>query len=387
MSGPRALSCPQCGGTVAPPLSSRKTECSFCRRPLFYAGEEFLPRYALPPRLGPEALHGRCLEAFRTLYVPADLSVRSLLLQKQRSYVPFYLLTGKRGGVLTSRRGESGRRIPSLRPREHRLDALGLPSAAPAAPQWGFPADGADEEESAVVLGDFRYLYPAADLGAWAAAELHLRSSVLDHLEEAEPALLADLARSGEVVDVSLPLERLLERGVAAAAGAGEISVLEVHPVLVYLPLTTFTFRYGRHVFSLTLEEITGSWVCGTLPFRREWALLLGLGTVAVLSLVVGRAGALFLHYDWGAATPTMVLDRQFMGALSLLLGAACACGSLAAFAGAWALVRAPYRVIQTPDGQLVELAGTLPRSPLAPVNGLVKRVLAFLVDRKGRRR
>jgi hypothetical protein len=232
------------------------------------------------------------------------------------------------------------------------------------------------EEDSCVVLGDFRYLYPAATLSGWDAGDAGMKDAVLHHLEDAEPVLLADLARSGEVLDADIPLERILEKGVAATEGSGAISVLEVHPMLVYLPLTTFTFRYGRHVFSLTLEEIGGSWVGGTLPFRRDWAFLLGLGMVSLLSLFVGRVGSLFLTYDWGAATPTLSIDRSFMAGVFLL-----------GFSAAWGLVRGPYRVRQRREGQVVELAGPVPKSPLAPVNGAVKWLLATYFELQGRRR
>lgn len=381
MRRPRALKCPHCGGVVAPPLSSRRTACSHCSRPLFYSGDDFVPRFVLPPGLDEAEVQRRCREAFRSPYVPRDLFRKSLLLEKRRAYVPFFLLTGKRGGVLASRAEMPVWRQEDLEGPPMGPEDAGLGFPERAAWRTVRPEIGA-EEQRRVALGDFRYLYSAAALGTWCPDDSGMRESVFAHLERAEPVLLADLARAGDVVDVTIPLGRLLERGVAATQKSGGVAVLEMHPVLVYLPLVTLTFRYGRHVFSVTLEETGGSWIGGTLPFRRDWAFLLGLGTVSLLALLVGRVGALFLSYDWSS----FPLDRNFMIGLLFVSGAVTAAVSLVGFGAAWALVRSPYRVRQGLKGQRVELAGPVPRSPLKLVNGLLETLLGPLSGRKTRK-
>ena len=294
MTAPRALNCPLCGGTVSAPLSSRRMECRFCGKALFYGGEEFLPRYSLAPKLDDAALRQACHALFKSRSVPQDMARQALLLQKRRTYVPFYLLTGKRGGVIAAGKERVVEHHEALNEVDGGLTVERGLSLAAQRLRLEKP-EIVTEEDSRVVLGDFQYLYPACALENLEILDVDLRDTVLEHLGEASAVYLADLVRSGDVLDADIPIERIVEKGVASNQRTGELAVLEMQTVLLYVPLLTLTFRYGRHVFSVTLEEVDGAWVAGHLPFRRDLAFMLGLGLVSLLGFFVGRLGnALF---------------------------------------------------------------------------------------------
>ncbi|MGA9751034.1 MAG: hypothetical protein WBS54_04545 [Acidobacteriota bacterium] len=370
MSGPRALSCPACGGTVGPPLTARKTICEFCGKPLFYREPGFLPRYLLPPSMSEQSLQAAARSLLRGRWLPSDLSRRALLVRRQRSYLPFYLLTGKRGGVLATGRErvvqDPGASLP-------RLDAAAIHGPF----QRTFERQKTEvrvEEDSRVILGDFRYLYPAAALSNWDLLDVDLRDAVKESLDCAVPADIEELAGQGEVVDVDIPIERILDIGVKAVqSAAGELKVMQLQPTLLYIPVQTLTFRYGGQFYTVTVEEVGGRWVSGHLPFRRDYAVLAGLVMTAGLGFFVGQflsviAGAVSAGQELAQGQGRWVVVRV-LAVVGVLLFSVIALGLNAA----WLMIRAPLVVRLGGGGMKVDAAGPVPRSPMAPVNALLR--------------
>lgn len=368
MSRPRALSCPLCGGAVAPPLASRRLECKYCARALYYAGEDFMPRFALASKMS-DADHQRaCQKLFRHPLAPSGLGQRAVLLRKRRTYLPFYLLTGKRGGVLATGKERLVTRMPGSDWGEQR-------NGQGAFGGVGFESRGPEvvvEEDSRVAVGDFKYLYAAAALEGWAILDTDLRDAALGQLESARPARLSDLAKDADVVDADLPLERIVEKGVGAGpATKGTLALLELQVAIVYVPVMVFSFRYGQETFTLTLDELEGRMLAGQMPFRKDWAFLLAIPVVAGLGLICGNLLALVAKvsvHEWGAS-PGITRAVVIVG---LVMAAALAIGLQAA----WLLMRTPLVVKVTPKGPRVERAGPAPRNPFSPANAL----LAFIV-------
>lgn len=375
MNRPVALSCPLCGGTVGPPLGTRVTRCDFCSRPLYYSAKDFAPRLALRPTLDEDAIRGRCRALFESPWVPRGLARTATLLKKRRTYLPFYLLTGKRGGVLAT--GKE-RLVPRQSAFTMTVDVqvLGSPENA-SARYLGSRPEVVVEEDSRVVLGDFRYVYSAAALENWDLLDTDLRDVVTGHVDSAEPASLSELAKSGDVVDVDIPMERVVERGVAPTPTAGgELTVLEMQTVLVYLPVLTLTFRLGDHVFSVTLEECEGRWVAGRLPFRRGWALLAGLPLVASLGFVVGKLGKAVMQVSLGEWVRSPGTLQVF-----LVFGILAAGIIVFGLQGAWMLLRTPYVVRVSPGGPRIEAAGEAPPSPLGPLTNLYAALFRQILE------
>ncbi len=373
MKSPRALGCPKCGGTLAPPLAERRLSCGFCGQALYYAAEEFLPTLALEPEVSEAAVRARVLRLFKSPYLPRDLASRALLLQSRRSFLPFYLLTGKRGGVLTAGRERIVRRWrPDL---EHSADMGG-----PAARAYRTSkVDTVWEEDARVVLGDFFYVYPASAFEGFDLPEEAVRGKIVSRLERARPAAPADLARGAEVVDPDLPLSLVVEKGVASCEGTGGLKMLDLHPAVVYVPVQVLTFRYGKELFRLVVEELEGQPLSGQLPFRRDWGYLLGLPVVALLGYLAG----LFLR-GLGVVPAAEAVRLLFAPPILLMVGffLLVATGLVSAALGvAWDLVRKPYVARITPAGLRLELAGESPPSPLQPVIDTVFGILKSLFE------
>ena len=369
MAGPRALSCPSCGGAVLPPLGSRKTRCEFCDKAFYYAGKDFLPRLALRSNLSEEGLHDACMSLFKGLAVPGDLARRALLLQKHRMYLPFYFMTGKRGGVLQTNKERIDH---SWKPRSV-VDKMAAGSGGVSA---GFASlrrpEVIVEEDSSVVLGDFKYLYQAVSLENWNFSDADLEASVLSRLGEAKPVALRELVKSGKVADVSIPLETVMEKGVGTGSTmAGALKVLELTTVVVYVPVQIVTFRYGQAIFNVVVEELEGRVVSGSLPFRRGWAFLGGLTLIAGLGFFIGQFARTII--EMVSETPA-----QANGYLETakVLGVLCVVLSIIATAGlnaAWLFFRTPYFLKLTSKGGRLESPIEPPRSPLNPVTALIQ--------------
>ncbi len=376
MSAPRALGCPSCGGAVAPPLGSRKTRCSYCGKDLFYTGEDFLPCLVLPPAVGDEDLHKASLKLFESPWMPSGLRRRAVLLQKHRTYIPFYLLSGKRGGVLATGR----ERVKTPLPRQSVVDRFSASSGETMGS--GYQLNRPEvvvEEDSRVVLGDFRYLYPAVSLESWDFFDEDLRDVVTSNLESARPASVPDLVRDGEVVDANIPLKTIVEKGVASFSKVtGDLKVLELTALVVYVPVQFLTFRYKGEIVSLTIEEVQGTNLSGRLPFRRDWAFLAGLALTAVLAFFVGQFGRTLAEFIGGteAIRQDWAGTLKALGVVSAVVGVIVAAGLNAA----WVFFRTPFYVRLRKGSAMIESAGEVQPSPLNPVSNLVGAVMRNLV-------
>lgn len=378
MGATRTLSCPSCAGAVAPPTGSRKIRCPYCGKALYYAGEDFLPRMVLPPVLGEPECRGVLQGILRQRLLPPGLAGRARVLERRRLYLPFYLLTGKRGGVLETGRERVvndalGARLQRFSPLNRLAAASGDPDLASMAGRVERP-QVVVEEDSRVVLGDFRYFYPAASLSAWSFDDGDLREAALSRLETALPARVEELAAEGEVVDPTVPLETILEKGVAGQGGkSGEVAVLEVQPVLLYLPVAVYSLAFGSRVFEVVFSELDGRALSGTLPVRRDWPVAAG----ALFTAGAGFLSGQLLRTLWAASSRFSPAEAELLRPWALvlvLLGLLLAAGGLDV---AWALLRTPFVLRVTGAGSRLDREGPVPPSPLNPLRRLLAAALA----------
>lgn len=370
MAVQRSLTCPSCGGGVSPPLGTRKVKCPYCDEGFFYAGDDFLPRLALEAKVG----EGEVREAIRNVFhgplIPADLSGRALLLDNRRVYIPFYFMVGKRGGVL---KGTSVKR--DLGPPGH-IDRMADLSGDPALRGMTRRRnEGEVVTDSRVVLGDFQFLYAATSLDEWNFEDIDVKDLILNKLEETRPVLLSELVAEGEVLDLSKPLDKIVELGVGTfETSGGALKILEMHTVVVYLPVRIATFRYGKTLFKVVVEETEGNVLSADLPFRRNWAFMGGLGIIAAMGLLVGQ----FVKFMADAVTSGGITQRDFKGVLHILIFLAVIFGplGLAGINAAWLFFRTPFVVRVTPKGKFLKDVLDTPPSPINPIGGWLKGVV-----------
>jgi hypothetical protein len=183
------------------------------------------------------------------------------------------------------------------------------------------------------------------------------------------------------VVDPDLPLERIVEKGVGAGPGTkGTLALLELEVAVVYVPIMVLTFRYGRQIFTVSLDELRGRPLAGELPFRTDWAYLLAIPLVAGLGFVSGNLLALAAKvsaHEWvaspGVTRVAVVLALAATAALTIGLQAA------------WLLMRTPLVVKVTPAGPRVERAGPAPKNPFSPANALLSLLVKAAMTSKRR--
>ncbi len=369
----RSLNCPNCGGTVAPPMDTRLTACKFCSRQFFYLGEEFIPRLVIPSQYGESAIQEAFFRSLRGAFVPGDLKRRAVVLQKRRRYLPFYLLTGKRGGVLDTVKerfvqdryggldsalaeGGFGRGAEAFRRERPKVDA---------------------KQDARVVLGDFRYVYSAVALEDLDIPFLELQETVKHHLDEAVPVKVKELSAKGEILERNVPLERVVEKGVEAwQRGKQELMVLELTARLIYVPVMEITFRYRGGIFTIQFDETSGKVLSGHLPFRREWAVILGIPVTALMGLILGKTVRLVL--SGALATGVSTEDYYFaLVAIGFIMAMILGIGLNVA----WLLFRTPFQIGLLPGGSpVITTAGPAPAGPLPFLHTFVFRVLGEII-------
>ncbi len=368
MSAPRALQCPLCGGTVPPPLGARKVVCPFCSRPLYYSADDFLPSLVIEPEVSEDVIREKARKLLRHPYLPGDARRRALLVRAKRSYVPFYLLAGKRGGVLMTGKERVVTKSRSLVDRVEAGYNLPVRSIGSSVTETVF------EEDSRVVLGDFVYLYAASALRGLDVRDDELREMIMARIDRATAAAPQEIGKEGEVITPDIPLSHVIQKGVESFEHAGELKVLDQHVFLIYVPIVTFTFKYGRELYSIVADELEGRPLSGYLPFRRDWGLILGIPLVGVTGYLAGlfvkALGFLpFSAIGKAGAAPHLLL---FIGLL--LIGATAAVTTV--LSAAWGLIRKPYRVAVAPEGPRLESAATDIASPLAPLTSFCVEVV-----------
>ncbi len=372
MSAPRALQCSLCGGTLPPPLGARKVVCSFCGRPLYYAADDFLPSLVIEPEVSEETIREMVRRLLRHPYLPGDAKRKALLVRSKRSYLPFYLLAGKRGGVLRTEKETVITKSRSLVDRVetgYNLPVRGIGSNV---------TETVREEDSRVVLGDFVYLYAASALRGWDVRDDELREMVMARVERAVAAAPQEMAKEGEVITPDIPLSHVIQKGVESFEHAGELKVLDQHVFLIYVPVMTFTFRYGRELYTVVADELEGRPLSGHLPFRRDWGLILGVPLVGLTGYIAGlflKALGLLPFSAIGKAggAPHLLL---FVGLL--LIGATAAVTTI--LSAAWGLIRKPYRVAVAPEGPRLESSEADLTSPLQPVTSFCVEVVKAIL-------
>lgn len=372
MSAPRALQCSLCGGTVPPPLGGRRVVCSFCGRALYYTADDFIPSLVIEPEVPQDKLRENVQRLLRHPYLPADVRHKALLVRARRSYIPFYLLAGKRGGVLQAGKERIVTKARSL------MDRVETGYNLPARSVTSTRVETVREEDSRVVLGDYLYLYAASALRGWDIRDDELRGLVMERLQKAVAAAPEEMAKQGEVIAPDIPLALVVEKGVASFERGGELKVLDQHVFVIYVPVVTFTFRYGRELYSVVAEELSGQPLSGYLPFRRDWGLLIGIPLVGVIGYLTGlflRAlGFLpFASIGKSGAAPHLLI---FLGIL--LTGATALVTTV--LSAAWSLIRRPYRVAVVPEGPRLESSGDAISSPLQPVTSACVAIIKALV-------
>jgi hypothetical protein len=347
-----ALSCPLCGGAVEPPVDGRQVACGYCGRKLHYAGEDFVSRLYLKPTLAGEDLQRKFFQAFHSALVPADLGRRAVVLHRRRIFFPLYLVSGTRGGVLHT---VKERLVHDFQPPLDLVSESGLSKSRGVRALEGAKASVESTPDVRVVLGDFHYVYSAAAADEWDFDSAVLQDLAKENMGGAVPAVLADLAKNGEVLEATIPIERVLEMGVTSGrriAGDGT-ELLETTVRILYVPLVEIVFRIGEQIHRILFEEIAGAPLAGRLPFRRELAFLVGVPMACATGFILGRTARLFsFDPEWSSA-PARDL------AVVWCVFAAVAIGLFAAgLRFAWSLLRAPVDVeLMTGGGLKVSAA------------------------------
>lgn len=366
MSWSLNLKCPSCAGTLPPPMGSRKVLCRYCGKALYYKAEDFVPRFIIPARLGPEDVRRGTEELFGSPFVKEGLKESAVLVSRRIRFVPLYFVSGKRGGVM-----ETGKeRIVYKDVFELPEDSRG--GMSPAARRQ--KTEIIREEDSRVVLSDFRYIYEAAKIEEAELAQDRLRESALMNLPKMRPVVLHELAAKGEVIAPDIPLERIVEKGVKSAkTGQDALEIIEMDVSVIYYPVEELLFRLKDHFISVTCDLVEGGFLWGRLPCQRKKIVILSFFLAGMLGFFFGK----FLAFVLGTFSMSKIdiSGAVYFWTIVFFFASIVFGGGLNA---AYLLFRTPYEVKVTPRGPEIAKIGETPKTPLTPY---LKGVISFISD------
>lgn len=355
MSGTLNLKCPSCAGALPPPIGSRKVSCRYCGTALYYRADDFVPRFIIPARLGPEDVRRETEDLFASPFVKEGLKKSAVLVSRRLRFIPLYFVSGKRGGVM-----ETGKeRIVYKDVFELPEDSRGGMSPAVRRQR----TEIIREEDSRVVLSDFRYIYEAAKISEAELAQDRLRDSALLNLPKIKPVILHELAAKGEVIAPDIPLERIVEKGVKSAkTGQDSLEIIEMDVSIIYYPVEELLFRLKDHFISVTCDLVEGGFLWGRLPCRRKNIVVLSFILAGMLGFFFGK----FMSFALGTFSMSKIdiSGAVYFWTIVFLFASVVFGGGLNA---AYLLFRTPYEVKVTPKGPTIAKIGETPRTPLTP--------------------
>jgi hypothetical protein len=364
MSMTLTLNCPSCGGTLPPPMGSRKFSCRYCGKALYYKAEDFIPRFMIPARKKAEDVRRDTEKLFSSPLVKEGLKESAVLVSRRLRFVPLYFVSGKRGGVM-----ETGKERIVYK------DVFELPDDN----RRGFsPASRRQkteiirEEDSRVVLGDFRYIYEAAKIEEAELAQDRLRESALANLPKIEPVILQELAVKGEVIAPDIPIERIVEKGVMSAKkGQEALDIIEMDVSIVYYPVEELLFRLKDHYLSISYDLVEGGFLWGRLPCQRKKIVILSFFLAGMLGFFFGKFMAAVLGtFSVGKIE---ISGLVYFGSIVFLFASLVFGGGLNA---AYLLFKTPYELKVTPKGLTIAKLGETPETFLTP---FLKGIISFI--------
>ncbi|MCX7830569.1 MAG: hypothetical protein N2445_05875 [Acidobacteria bacterium] len=93
------LNCPHCGGALPPPLGTRKVRCIYCDNSLYFCSSDFIPRFTIEENKHLD-LKKDTEKLLDSKIVDPSAKQESVLVSRRKKFIPFYILSGKRGGVM-----------------------------------------------------------------------------------------------------------------------------------------------------------------------------------------------------------------------------------------------------------------------------------------------
>lgn len=372
-----SLNCPYCGGTLPPPLGTRKIKCLYCDKSLYFRSKNYIPRFVLEENKNLD-LKRDTEKLFASKVVNPLVQKEAILVSRKRMFIPFYLLTGKRGGVM-----ETGKeRIVSHCSMKINLDPQNNVST-------GYLRNKPEiivEEDTRVVLSDFRYIYEASTLEEAGLSQESLRKSILTNISQLKATDTSELYRIGEVVSPNIPKEIIIQNGIKSAKGGKDsLEILEMHLALVYYPIEELLFSFRGTYFKVAYDLIRGDFVWGLLPCRRNLTVFAAL----VLSSFLGFFFGQFISF---LTVPFALKEIQKDFSSWMFIGTFVFFFASLVFGGglniAYLLLKTPFVAKVTPEGLSIGKMADPPKSFLSPYLKFVIKTLENGFDEalKGKR-
>jgi len=223
-----SFNCPQCGASVPGAASMGPVDCSACGEQLAVYDSELTSRAFVNPLLDADRVVERAREAWKNELVPVSFGAPEQVGRPHLLFVAFWEIQRTCG----SRAGND------LRDERHFVPATKMP---------GLPLEKIGEH----ALRETRQPFDAL--------ALQRRGTVLDPLIDSRDA-----------------------------APRNDQATLAEHRRVVFIPLWLVRCRYGRNLYELYIDAITGAPITGRAPTRRDSRLPQSIAAIYLLALITG---------------------------------------------------------------------------------------------------
>lgn len=350
------LNCPYCGGTLLPPIGTRKIKCVFCNNSLLFKSQDYIPRFTFEENEN-LSIKDDAEKLFSSPKINPFVKNEALLVSRRKKFIPYYIISGKRGGVM-----EIGKeKIVSPNLLEIKLDSQDNLSTGYLKNKPKIVV----EEDSRVILGDFKYIYEASTFLESEVAQEHIRNSIRTNLNKIKAVTFSELQKYGEVLSPNIPKDLILENGVKSAKGGRDtLEIFEVQLSIVYYPVEEVVFRFRDSFFSVIYDLVEGGFIMGLLPCKRNLLVFSALVLSSLLGFFFGQfLSFLFIPLSFKEIQSNFSFLLYF-GTIVFLLFSLIFGGGLNI---AYLLLKTPFAAKITPSGIFLTKIADPPKSFLSP--------------------
>lgn len=289
----KGLKCPSCSSPIKLPYTSRVINCDYCNKRLFFEKEDFVLKFYLEEKKTVD-FKDLIEKAISQKFVAESVKKEAILVKRKKRAIPFYLISGKRGGILT----DCEEFLNHKRKTIYTLGQLDL-AIEPQKIEKNF------EKNSRVILSDFNYVYEAvSDIMDYQSLD-RMRENIKNRLDGLKS--LSEISREDvEIILPVIPIENIIKKGVdTQLLKGGNIEILEINIYLVYYPVEEFIFFYNKGYFKIVVDLVEGDICYGLIPAERKWFTFLSLFVSAFSGFFIGR----FLRTVFGGVSITDIFS------------------------------------------------------------------------------
>jgi DNA-directed RNA polymerase subunit RPC12/RpoP len=352
--------CPRCGAAILLEGERRLSRCEFCGSKVLVEVKDAVPTYWFKPVLDRESAKRTVFRALDDSAMPSDIRRHALPESFSLAFVPFYVFSGKRVGLLTT--NDAAEAITGSRDSGflsmtfvHRTMLNPAEGVTGLAEHMGIDPPVVD---SKVLYNSFSTSGIATDLPGWGLDKLNVDAILESNAASREIYSAAELQKLGEVYEVTRSSERFISEKTRIAETkevSVKLKILAESTAVHYHPVWLCRYSYRGMVYKATVDAMTGTLLLLRAPQSDRMRLPVMLAILAALAWPASKLAAYVARSNRPGAYATAIGSlMMFAWPLTMTI----ALVVLLVLYLSWMNYRYPGELVITPDRREVEKVG-----------------------------